>query len=132
MGESWREVGEKDPLTREIIGAAIEVHKALGPGLLESVYEACLVAELEDRRLRFASQVPLPVVFKGRRIEAGFRMDLIVEDRVIVELKAIEKLMPIHEAQLLTYLKLSGFSTGLILNFNAPYLRDGIVRRVLT
>lgn len=76
--------------------------------------------------------MPLPVLFKGRRIEAGFRIDLVVEDRVIVELKAIEKLMPIHEAQLLTYLKLSGFSTGLILNFNVPYLRDGIVRRILS
>lgn len=132
MGERWREEGEKDPLTREIIGAAIEVHKALGPGLLESVYEACLVAEMEDRGIRFESQVPLAVLFKGRRIEAGFRMDLVVEDRVIVELKAIENLMPIHEAQLLTYLKLSGFSTGLILNFNVPYLRDGIVRRILS
>jgi GxxExxY protein len=132
VGESWREEGEKDPLIRKIIGAAIEVHRALGPGLLESVYEACLMAEMEDRGIRFKSQVPLPVVFKGRRIEAGFRMDLVVENRVIVELKAIEKLMPIHEAQLLTYLKLSGFSTGLILNFNAPYLRDGIIRRVLT
>jgi GxxExxY protein len=132
VGENWREEGEKDPLTREIIGAAIEVHKALGPGLLESVYEACLVSEMEDRGIRFENQVPLPVLFKGRRIEAGFRMDLVVEGRVIVELKAIEKLLPIHEAQLLTYLKLSGFATGLILNFNTAYLRDGIIRRVLT
>ena len=132
MGEGWREEGEKDPLTREIIGAAIEVHKALGPGLLESAYEACLAAELEDRGLRFQAQVPLPVLFKGRSIEAGYRMDLVVKGRVIVELKAIEKLLPIHEAQLLTYLKLSGLSTGLILNFNTPYLRDGIVRKVLS
>lgn len=132
MGEGWREEGEKDPLTREIIGAAIEVHKALGPGLLESAYEACLAAELEDRGLRFQAQVPLPVLFKGRSIEAGYRMDLVVKGRVIVELKAIEKLLPIHEAQLLTYLKLSGLSTGLILNFNTPYLRDGIIRKVLS
>lgn len=132
MGESWRAEGEKDELTREIIGAAIEVHRALGPGLLESAYEACLAAELEDRGIRFQAQVPLPVLFKGRSIEAGYRMDLVVKDRVIVELKAIEKLLPIHEAQLLTYLKLSGLSTGLILNFNTPYLRDGIIRKVLS
>ncbi|UYV12553.1 MAG: GxxExxY protein [Phycisphaera sp.] len=132
MGESWRAEGEKDELTREIIGAAIEVHRALGPGLLESAYEACLAAELEDRGIRFQAQVPLPVLFKGRSIEAGYRMDLVVKDRVIVELKAIEKLLLIHEAQLLTYLKLSGLSTGLILNFNTPYLRDGIIRKVLS
>lgn len=120
-----------DPLTREIIGGAIEVHRALGPGLLESVYEECLAHELMERGLSVARQVPLPVVFKGRRLDCGYRMDLIVNDLVILEIKAIERVLPVHEAQLLSYLKLGGKKVGLLLNFHVPYMRDGVVRRIL-
>ena len=120
-----------DPLTREIIGGAIEVHRALGPGLLESVYEECLAHELMERGLKVARQVPLPVVFKGKRLDCGYRMDLIVNELVILEIKAIERVLPVHEAQLLSYLKLSGKKVGLLLNFHVPYMRDGIVRRIL-
>lgn len=119
---------QRDSLTEKIIGAAIDVHRALGPGLLESVYEECLCVELGLRDLRFTSQVELPVEYKDRRIDIGYRLDLIVEDNVVVELKAVERLLPIHEAQLLTYLRLGGFSTGLLLNFNVPVLKDGIRR----
>ncbi len=119
---------QRDSLTEKIIGAAIDVHRALGPGLLESVYEECLCVELGLRDLRFTSQVELPVEYKERRIDIGYRLDLIVEDNVVVELKAVERLLPIHEAQLLTYLRLGGFSTGLLLNFNVPVLKDGIRR----
>lgn len=129
MGEEL-ERGD-DPVTAAVIGAAIEVHKALGPGLLESAYGACLAAELRERSVSFEQEVPLPVRFKGHTLEIGYRLDFVVQEQVIVELKAIEKIMPVHEAQLLTYLKLSSLRTGLLLNFNAPYMRDGIVRRVL-
>lgn len=122
---------ESDPVTSAVIGAAIEVHKALGPGLLESAYGACLAAELRERGIEFQQEVPLPVRFKGHTLEVGYRLDFVVEGQVIVELKAVERIMPVHEAQLLTYLKLSSIRTGLLLNFNAPYMRDGIVRRVL-
>jgi len=122
---------ERDPLTREIVGGAIEVHKALGPGLLENVYEECLYIELSDRGLSVQTQVPLPVTFKGRILNVGYRLDLLVNDSVIVELKTVERVLPVHEAQLLTYLKLSGKRTGLLLNFNSAYMKDGILRRVL-
>ncbi len=121
----------RDPLTEEIIGAAIDVHRALGPGLLESAYEACLCLELGLRGLGFSSQVALPVDYKGRRVDAGYRLDLVVERKVVVELKAVERLLPVHEAQLLTYLRLGGFPTGLLLNFNVPVLKDGIRRMKL-
>lgn len=121
----------RDPLTAEIIGGAIEVHKALGPGLLEAVYEECLAAELSDRGLRVARQVAVPVTFKGRRLDIGYRADMIVNDEAVLELKAVEKVTPVHEAQLLTYLRLSGKRVGLLLNFDSAYLRDSIVRRVL-
>lgn len=120
-----------DPLTREIIGGAIEVHRALGPGLLESVYEECLAHELTERGLRVVRQVPLPVVFKGKRLDCGYRIDLIVNDLVILEIKAIERVLSVHEAQLLSYLKLSGKKVGLLLNFHVPYMRDGVLRRIL-
>lgn len=120
-----------DPLTREIIGGAIEVHRALGPGLLESVYEECLAHELAERGLRVARQVPLPVVYKGKRLDCGYRMDLIANDLVILEIKAIERVLPVHEAQLLSYLKLSVKKLGLLLNFHVPYMKDGIMRRIL-
>ena len=121
----------RDPLTERVIGAAIEVHRHLGPGLLESAYEECLHWELEQARLTVLRQVPLPVLYKEVKLDAGYRLDLVVEGQLIVELKTVEKLLPIHEAQLLTYLKLSGLRTGLLLNFNSTVLKDGIKRIVL-
>jgi len=118
-------------LTEAIIGAAIEVHRALGPGLLESAYEQCLMHELEHCGLRVRNQVPLPLVYKGLQLECGYRIDLVVEETVVIELKAVEALLPIHEAQLITYLKLSRMSVGLLINFCVPVLKNGIVRRVL-
>ena len=111
-----------------VVDAALRVHKALGPGLLESVYEACLAHELAKRGISFRTQVTLPVRYDGVQLDAGFRVDLLVEDRVIVELKAVETLLPIHEAQLITYLKLSGLRLGLLLNFNVRLLREGMRR----
>ncbi|MGE5206721.1 MAG: GxxExxY protein [Chlamydiota bacterium] len=117
-------------ITRTIIGAAMKVHSALGPGLLESAYEACLLFELHDAGLKAESQVPLPVIYKGVRIDLGYRLDLVVEDSVIVELKTVEAIEPVHQAQLLSYLKLSGKHVGLIINFNVVHLKDGIKRLV--
>jgi GxxExxY protein len=117
-------------VTEAIIGAAIEVHRALGPGLLESAYERCLCRELELRGIPFQCQVPLPVEYKGERLDVGYRLDLIVLDQVVVEIKAIERFEKIHDAQLLTYLRLSGKKVGLLLNFNVPVLTDGIKRKV--
>jgi len=114
-----------------IIGAAIDVHRALGPGLLESTYEACLAFELADRGWRIAQQKELPVIYRNRQIDCGYRIDLMVENVVIVELKSVEKIAPIHEAQLMSYLKLSGCPLGLLINFNVEVLRDGIKRRKL-
>ena len=118
-------------LTEKIIGCAIEVHRHLGPGLLESAYEECLCHELEQQGLRFRRQVPLPVEYKGIRLECGYRIDIVVEDLVLLELKTVEILHPVHEAQLLTYLKLSGIRVGLLINFHVPVLKDGIRRRAL-
>ncbi len=118
-------------LTEQILGAAIEVHKALGPGLLESAYEECLCHELRQRRLSFERQVSLPVKYKGIQLDCGYRLDVVVEGAVILELKAVERLLPIHEAQLLTYLRLSRKKVGLLLNFNVKVLKDGVMRRVL-
>ncbi len=118
-------------LTRQIIGAAIEVHRHLGPGLLESVYEACLVHELAERGLVVDRQVELPVRYKNASIDCDYRVDLIINDQVVVELKAVETVHPIHEAQLMTYLRLSGKKVGLLINFNVRLLRDGITRRVM-
>ncbi len=118
-------------ITEAILGAAIEVHRALGPGLLESTYEECLCHELALRGLTFKRQIDLPVDYKGIRLDCGYRLDVVVEDAVIVELKSVEKLVPVHEAQLLTYLRLSGKKVGLLINFNVAVLKDGIVRRVL-
>ncbi len=119
-----------EKLTEAIIGAAIEVHKQLGPGLMESVYEECLCYELSIRGIAFQRQVSLPVRYKKVKLDCGYRMDVVVEDTVILELKAIEQLHPVHEAQLITYLKLSQKPVGLVINFNVPVLKDGIVRRV--
>ena len=118
-------------LSNKIIGAAIEVHKTLGPGLLESVYEECLCYELSLRNINYTRQIPLPVVYKGVRLDCGYRMDVVVEDLVIVEIKSIEKLRPIDEAQLITHLKLRNTWLGLLINFNVPVLRDGIKRLVM-
>jgi GxxExxY protein len=117
-------------LTHEIIGSAIEVHKVLGPGLLESAYELCMAHELTLRGLRFEKQKPIPVVYKGVKLEGGYRIDLYVEGKIVVELKAIDKLAPIHDATLLTYLRLSESKIGLIINFNVHVLKDGIRRLV--
>ena len=117
-------------LSNRIIGSAIEVHKALGPGLLESAYEQCLCHELNLRDLSFEKQKELPVVYKGIKLDCGYRLDIVVGNAIILELKSCEKIEPIHKAQLLTYLKLSKLSLGLILNFNMPTMRDGIVRIV--
>ncbi|MGD2010811.1 MAG: GxxExxY protein [Desulfobacterales bacterium] len=117
-------------LSSQIIGAAIEVHKSLGPGLLESAYEKCLCHEMKLGGLWFENQKPLPLVFKGEKLDCGYRLDIVVENTVILELKSCEKIEPIHKAQLLTYLKLSGLKLGLLLNFNVPVMRDGIIRVV--
>jgi GxxExxY protein len=122
---------ERDPLTDQIIGFAIEVHRHLGPGLLESAYEDCLCYELNENGMDFKRQVPLPVVYKSVRLDCGYRMDIVVANRLILELKAAERLLPIHEAQVLTYMRLSGIPTGLLLNFNTPVLKDGIRRLML-
>lgn len=118
-------------ITERVIGAAIEVHRVLGPGLLESAYEECLCAELRERGVVHQRQIPLPVEYKGTRLDCGYRLDLLVEEVVVVEIKAVSNLESIHEAQLLTYLRLGGWKVGLPINFNVPLLRDGIVRRVL-
>ena len=114
-----------------VIGCAIEVHKILGPGLLESAYEECLCYELANHGVGLDRQKPLPVLYKGNRIDCGYRLDLVVEGQLILELKACRNLEPIHEAQLLTYLKLTGIKTGLLINFNVPILKDGIKRMAL-
>jgi len=124
-------VDKRDPLTYDIIGAAIEIHRELGPVLLESAYEHFLCLELAHRGLSFRRQVTLPVVYKGHKFDLGFRPDLIISEKVIVELKCISKLIPLHDAQVLTYMKLSGIRTGLLINFHSQPLIDGIKRFVL-
>ena len=118
-------------ITQEIIGAAIEVHRALGPGLLESAYKECLCRELGVRRVSFEREYPIPLEYKGVRLECGYRLDLLVENAVVVELKSVEALAPIHECQLLTYLRLGGWHVGLLINFNVETLKQGIRRKVL-
>ncbi len=118
-------------ITEGVIGAAIAVHRALGPGLLESAYQECLCQELALRGIPFQREVPLPLEYKGIRCECGYRLDILVAGAVVVEVKAIEAIAPIHEAQLLTYLRLGGWSVGLLMNFNVVVLKDGIRRRVL-
>lgn len=117
-------------MSSNIIGAAIEVHKALGPGLLESAYEECLCYEFALQNLSFERQKPLPIDYKGKQLDCGYRLDIVVENAIILELKSCEKIEPIHKAQLLTYLKISGLNLGLLLNFNVPLMRDGIIRVV--
>jgi GxxExxY protein len=124
-------VDEREPLTRDVIGAAIEVHKVLGPGLLESVYQKCLEHELNLRGMEHRPQQPLPLEYKGLQLDVDLRMDIFFPGRLVVELKAVERLLPIHEAQLLTYLRLTKAPIGLLINFCVPVLKDGVVRRVL-
>lgn len=125
--EMKRKVNE---ITDIIIGAAISVHKELGPGLLESTYEACLTFELAEQKLKIERQKGLPVKYRGVQLDCGYRIDMFVEDKVVVELKAVERQEPIHEAQLLSYLKLSGCEVGLLINFNVKMLKDGVKRLV--
>ncbi len=121
---------EFDAISQKVLGCALEVHRTLGPGLLETVYEKALAQELTDAGLQFAAQVQLPVIYKGRDLGCGFRIDLLVENSVVVELKTVDQLAPIHEAQILTYLKLSGHRIGLLINFNVPLLKHGVKRLV--
>jgi GxxExxY protein len=120
-----------EELTSQIIGGAIEVHRELGPGLLESAYEECSCHELSVRKIPFRRQVPFPVYYKAVRLDCGYRADLIVDNRVVVELKAIESLTDLHKAQLLTYLRIAGLKVGLLFNFNTEVLKNGLVRLVL-
>jgi len=122
---------ELNALTRQIIGAGIEVHRHLGPGLLETSYETCLAYELEQRGLAVERQKALPLTYKKIRLEQGFRIDLLVENTVVVELKAIDQLLPVHEAQMLSYLRFTGCKVGLLMNFNVKFLKDGIRRFIL-
>jgi GxxExxY protein len=121
----------EDPLTQRIIGSAIEVHRALGPGLLESIYEECLCVELKALDIQHERQVALPVFYKGSALNCSYRIDIVVEKQVVVEVKSVENLLPIHQAQLLTYMKLSGISRGLLHNFHTAILKDGIRRMTL-
>lgn len=121
---------KEDALSQEIIGAAIEVHRHLGPGLLESIYEHCMLKELRNRGIRCQHQHPLPVRYKGELLDCEYRLDLLVDNTVVVELKTVKKLEPIHDAQLLTYLRLSDYRLGLLINFNVPVLKYGIKRIV--
>ena len=118
----------EDPLTSVIIGAAIEVHRSLGPGLLESAYETCLAYELRLRKLKVEQQKPLPVFYKDVMLDCGYRLDLVIENKVIIEIKSVNAILAIHEAQLLSYLKLSDYRKGLLINFNVKMLKDGIRR----
>ncbi len=118
-------------VTEVVIGASIEVHRSLGPGLLESAYEECLCYELRRLDVRFDRQYSLPIRYKDASLECGYKLDLLVEGKIVVELKAVEKLLPIHHAQLLSYLKLGGWKVGLIINFNVPVLKQGIRRKIL-
>jgi GxxExxY protein len=122
------EAVENDPLTERIIGLAIDIHRQLGPGLLESAYEECLAFELQQAGIAFERQISVPVVYKSIRLDCAYRLDLKVENKLIVEIKSVERLMPIHEAQLITYLRLTGLPVGLLLNFNTNVLKNGIRR----
>lgn len=121
---------ENDKLTEHIIGAAIQVHREIGPGLLESAYEACLCYELSLLNLKFERQKSFPIIYKGMKLESGYRLDLIIENQVVVEIKSVSILLPVHEAQLLSYLRQIGRGRGLLINFNVKMLKDGL-RRII-
>lgn len=120
-----------DPLTHSIIGAAIAVHRQLGPGLLESIYHQCMVLELQARAILFESEVQVPISYRDTILDTGLRLDLLVGGQIVVELKSVEKVLPVHESQLLTYMKLAEIPIGLLINFNTNLLKDGVTRRVL-
>jgi GxxExxY protein len=120
-----------DELSKRVIGCAIEVHRNLGPGLLESTYEQCLAHELKCAQIPFVLQHPLPVKYNGIKLDCGYRVDLLVDNKIIVELKSVDKVLPIHKAQLLTYMKLAGIKIGLLMNFNVQFMKNGIKRMVL-
>ena len=126
-----RVVTEKDPLSGKVIGCMIEVHRSLGPGLLESTYQQCVAREFDLNNIEFKMECKLPVEYKGIRLDCGYRLDLIVQNKIIVELKSVDMIKPIHETQLLTYMKLSNINVGLLVNFNVRRLKDGIRRFVL-
>lgn len=128
---TYTPTADEDRIAAAIVDAGLQVHKALGPGLLESTYEECLAYELTDRGLQFRRQLAIPIVYKSVKLDAGYRLDLIVESKVIVEVKAIDQVQPIHQAQLITYLKLSGCRLGLLANFNVTLFKDGIRRIVV-
>jgi GxxExxY protein len=125
------DLADRDPLTEKIIGFAIEVHRQIGPGLLESAYEECLCFELRNSGIAFRRQVPLPIGYKSVRLDCGYRLDVLVKEKVILELKAVERLLSVHDAQMLTYLKMSGIKTGLIVNFAGATLKEGLRRFVM-
>lgn len=131
MSDFAQATDERDPLTYQVIGAAMEVHREMGPGLLESVYQTCLEREFQRQGIMCLPQARLPLAYKGENLDDEFVLDIFFPDRLVVELKAVEKLLPIHEAQLLTYLRLSKTRVGLLINFNVPLLKDGIKRMVL-
>jgi len=120
-----------DEISNKVIGFAIEVHRTLGPGLLESIYERCLCHELERSSISYRRQMPLPIRYKGEDLDCDYRLDLVVENSLIVEIKSVESFAPVHSAQMLTYLKISGIKTGLLINFNTAVLKDGLRRFVL-
>jgi GxxExxY protein len=132
FGENFLAVpAETERIAREVVDSAFKVHTTLGPGLLESVYELCLAHELGKRGLKFQTQVPFPIVYDGMHLDAGFRIDLLVESQLVVEIKAVEEMLPLFDAQLLTYLKLAKKRLGLLINFNIPRIKDGIKRIIL-
>jgi GxxExxY protein len=128
MNHRDTETQRLNQITEKIIGCAIEVHKTLGPGLLESAYEECLCYELRQIELRFEGQVPLPVIYKGVKLDCGYRMDVVVENSIVVEIKAVERVVPVNEAQVLSYLKLANKPLGLLINFHVPVLKNGLKR----
>jgi GxxExxY protein len=132
MAQGDGEAGRFGGCSEAVIGACIEVHRHLGPGLLESVYEECVAHELRLRGIRFERQRPVPLQYKAVRLECGYRLDLVVESALVVEIKAVEKLLPIHQAQLLTYLRLTGLDAGLLVNFCEPVLKNGLRRMTLS
>lgn len=132
MGRQFDPIPEKaNRVAKEVVDAALKVHRPLGPGLIESVYKVCVCHELSKRGLAFQYELKLPVIYDGIRLESGFRFDIMVEDSVIVEAKSVDKMVPVYEAQVLTYLKLTGCRLGLLINFKVPLLKDGIQRIVI-
>ena len=131
QGTKSPRISEVDEIASEIVDAAFKVHQALGPGLLESVYEVCLAHELQQRNLTFERQISLPIIYEGLKLDGGLRLDLIVERQIIIEIKAVESLLPVHQAQALTYLKLSGLHLAFLINFNVPLIKQGIKRIAL-